>query len=371
MVTYELVARSGSARAGLLHTPHGTIQTPSFFPVATQATVKGLTVRDLRGAGVTGVLANAYHLWLRPGHEEVQRLGGLHRLMGWDGPIVTDSGGFQVFSLAHLVEVDDQGVTFESHIDQEKRRLTPELAVEIQAALGADVAMTLDVCTPYSCPPDVLRDSVGHTVRWAERAAALNRPEQTGLFGIVQGGVDLALREGCAREIAELPFDGFGIGGLSVGEPRSETWPALEASLEPLPTDRARYLMGVGAPDDLIEGIARGIDLFDCVLPTRLGRHGTVLTPGGKLSLRASRLVDQAGPLDAECDCPACTTFPVAFLHHLTRLRDPFGMRLASVHNLRFLTRLVEAARNAILEGTFTGFRGAWRRSPGRGELVG
>ena len=355
-VTYELVARSGAARAGLLHTVHGAVETPAFFPVATQATVKGLTVEDLRAAGVPGVLANAYHLWLRPGADEIRRLGGLHEFMGWDRPIITDSGGFQVFSLANLAEIDDDGVTFESHVGGESHRLSPEIAIEIQTALGADVAMVLDVCAPYPCAPEALRAAGEQTVRWAERAAAVRRSAETDLFGIIQGGVDLVLREWCARELAALPFGGFGIGGLSVGEPRAETWPALEVSLGPLPVERARYLMGVGAPDDLIEGISRGVDLFDCVLPTRLGRHGTVLVAGGKLNLGASSLSTNDGPIDPDCDCLACTTFSLAFLHHVTKLGDPLGRRLASMHNVRFLTRLMAAARRAILDGTFTAF---------------
>ena len=370
-VTYERVATSGPARAGLLHTPHGTIPTPAFFPVATQGTVKTLTIRDLHGVSARGLLANAYHLWLRPGHEQVQRLGGLHRFMGWDGPIITDSGGFQVFSLAELAELDDEGVRFRSHLDSSIRQLTPAVAVDVQSALGSDVAMVLDVCAPYPCEAAELGAATEQTVRWAERAAGLSRPVETDLFGIVQGGVDLDLRLWCATELAALPFGGFGIGGLSVGEPRSGTWPALEASLAPLPVDKPRYLMGVGAPDDLIEGIARGVDIFDCVLPTRLGRHGTVLVDGGKLNLHASGFAESGEPIDSACDCLACTSFTRAFLHHLLRLGDPFGMQLASLHNVRWLTGLVEKARNAILEGTFDRYRETWRYSVVRGGLPG
>ncbi len=276
-----------------------------------------------------------------------------------------------MFSLSDLVAVDDEGVTFRSHLDSGTRRLTAELAVEIQVALGADIAMMLDVCAPHPCPPAELRLAAEQTIRWAERAAVIERPEATDLFAIVQGGVDPVLRHWCAAELAQLPVGGYGIGGLSVGESRPDTWPALEASLEPLPPDRIRYLMGVGDPVDLVEGIARGVDLFDCVLPTRLGRHGTVLTSHGKLNLRGSQLANQVGPIDAECDCLACTTFSVAFLHHLTKLGDPFGMRLASVHNIRLLTRLVAAARRAILGGDFAAFYEARRHSAVRGELPG
>ncbi|MSQ24156.1 MAG: tRNA guanosine(34) transglycosylase Tgt [Chloroflexi bacterium] len=356
-VRLEILAHDGTARAGLLHTPHGTIATPAFFPVATQATVKALTIRDLEGVSAPGLLANAFHLWQRPGHVAVQGLGGLHRFMGWNRPIVTDSGGFQVFSLADLADIDEDGVQFRSHLDGSARHLTPELAIEIQQTLGSDVAMVLDICAAYPCPSGELRAAAEQTQRWAERSLRVARDEPTDLFGIIQGGVDLGLRSWCATELGQMPFGGFGIGGLSVGEPRSETWPALEAALGPLPADRTRYLMGVGAPDDLVEGIARGVDLFDCVLPTRLGRHGSVLTRAGKLNLRSRTLASAAGPLDPACDCLACTGFPLAFLHYLARLGDPLGMRLASLHNIRFLTRLVEEARGAILKGQFAEFR--------------
>ncbi|MBM2810421.1 MAG: queuine tRNA-ribosyltransferase [Chloroflexi bacterium] len=302
------------------------------MPVGTQATVKGLTPRDLVAIGTTCLLANAYHLLLRPGEHVVAQAGGLHSFMGWDRS------------------------TFKSHLDGETRTLTPERAMEVQAALGSDIAMVLDVCPPYPCGPAELSDATHLTTRWASRALSAPHAAGQGVFGIVQGGVDLALRDASARSLAELPFDGFGIGGLSVGEPRAQTWPALDASVKPLPEGRPRYLMGVGAPSDLLEAIVRGVDLFDCVLPTRLGRHGAVLTPHGRLDLHRGSAAADGSPLDPGCDCPACTQFPVTYLRHLVRSGEDLGLRLASLHNLRFLTRLVERARGAIVNGTFRSF---------------
>lgn len=359
-MAFALIASEGAARAGRLMTPHGMVETPAFFPVATQATVKGILSSELCEVGVQGLLVNAYHLWLRPGHELVQRAGGLHRFMDWDGAIITDSGGFQVFSLSRLCEIDEAGVTFTSHLDGSRRGLTPELAMEIQSALGADMAMVLDICAPYPCPLEDLRQAVERTVRWAERSVVAPRPPETEVFPIVQGGVDVNLRRWCAERLAALRVAGYGIGGLSVGEPRSATWLALEASIAPLPAERPRYLMGVGAPADLVDGIARGVDVFDCVLPTRLGRHGTVLTPSGSLNLRSSRLAQLDTPIDEDCGCLACTTYSVALLHHLVRSADPLGMRLASIHNIRHLVRLAQGARQAILEGRFSDFRHQW-----------
>jgi queuine tRNA-ribosyltransferase len=359
-LSLSVEAWDGQARAGRLTTPHGTVDTPAFFPVATQATVKGVLPDELRAVGVQGLLANAYHLWQQPGDEVVARAGGLHRFMGWDRAIITDSGGFQVFSLAELREIDEVGVAFVSHRDGRPLDLTPERAVEIQSNLGSDVAMVLDICAPYPCSPADLKAAAERTVRWAQRSVLAPRASGVALFPIVQGGTDPGLREWCARELASLAVDGFGIGGFSVGEPRSQTWPALEAAIGPLPPERPRYLMGVGAPDDLVEGIARGVDVFDCVLPTRLGRHGTVLTPHGRLNLRAHALSGRAEAIDPTCDCLACTTFNVRLLHYLVRAGDPLGMRLASLHNIRALERLVAEARSAVIQGTFAEFRRAW-----------
>jgi queuine tRNA-ribosyltransferase len=369
-MAFEVLATEGFARAGELTTLHGTVPTPAFFPVATQGTVKGILPEELRASSVHGLLANAYHLWLRPGTALIEQAGGLHQFMGWDRPIITDSGGFQVFSLSELRQIDEDGVTFTSHIDATEHRLSPELAIAVQSALGSDVAMVLDICAPYPCPRDELKGAAERTVRWAERCVAAERSNRTQVFPIVQGGMEVDLREWCAARLAELPVVGYGIGGLSVGEPRSATWPALDASLASLPAQRARYLMGVGAPADLVEGIARGVDVFDCVLPTRLGRHGTVLSASGRLNLKTSGLSERSGPIDPDCDCLACTTYSVSVLHHLVRVGDPLGMRLASIHNIRHLVRLVESARQAILSGHFSDFRHRWAEAQERRASV-
>lgn len=355
MLRFDILAECGSARAGILHTAHGPLETPAFLPVGTQATVKGLTSEDLESAGVQGILVNAYHLWLQPGDDVVRRAGGLHQFMAWNHTIVTDSGGFQVMSLADLVQIEEEGVRLRSHQGGSERLLSPEGAVAIQRALGSDIAMVLDICAPLPSPPDDLVAAAQRTLRWAERAVAARETRDGALFGIVQGGVDLDLRGWCAGELAALPFDGYGIGGLSVGEGRSATWPALEASIAALPVQRPRYLMGVGAPADLAAGISRGVDFFDSVLPTRLGRHGTALTSEGRRNLRARALATETGPLDPNCDCAACTRFSAAYLHYLFRAGNDLGRRLASLHNIRFLTRLVADARRAIVEGRFEG----------------
>jgi queuine tRNA-ribosyltransferase len=350
---FDIVGQCGAARAGVLHTLHGPLETPAFLPVGTQASVKGLTPSDLEAVGAPGILSNAYHLWLQPGEDLIARAGGLHQFMGWNRPIVTDSGGFQIMSLADLVSIEEEGIRLTPHRGGEQRFLTPESAVAIQAALGSDIAMALDVCLTLPSPRDDVAAAMRQTVRWAERQAACRDIQPGALFAIVQGGVELDLRGQCARELGEMPFDGYGIGGLSVGEGRDATWPGLEASIEPLPPDRPRYLMGVGDPSDLIEGIRRGVDFFDCVLPTRLGRHGTVLVASGRRNLRASALAAEPGPIELGCDCVACMHFSAAYLHHLFRIEDDLGRRLASLHNIRFLTRLVERTRQAILENRF------------------
>lgn len=359
-MSFELLARDGEARAGLFHTLHGPVETPAFFPVATQATAKGLTPHELRRVGVAGLLVNAYHLWQRPGPRLIEQAGGLHHFMAWDGAIITDSGGYQVFSLAEMALTDEAGVTFRSHFDGREFRLTPNLAVEMQTALGADVCMVLDICARYPVTLDTLREATERTVRWADQSLSVPRDGGAQLFAIVQGGTDAGLRRWCAGQLAGLPFDGYGIGGLSVGEPREATWPALETSLEILPEDRTRYLMGVGAPADLLEGIARGVDVFDCVLPTRLGRHGSVLTRQGRANLRGASWAEQRGPIEPECDCPACSTVPAGVVHHLLRSGDGLGRTLASLHNIRFLVNLVQGARNAIVDGRFSDFREQW-----------
>src|SRR5262249_11810904 len=355
-LSFEVVGRceTTAARAGVLYTPHGAIATPVFMPVGTHATVKAVGPDDLEALGAHIVLANTYHLLLRPGPELIAPFGGLHDFMRWPRPILTDSGGFQVFSLGKLREVTDEGVRFRSHLDGAEVALTPERVMEIEALLGADIILPLDECPPYPCPPEEARAATERTHRWAERArAAKVRPDQA-LFGISQGGMDVALRAASARFIGSLPFDGFSIGGLSVGEPKSLMWQMLEATVPELPDSKPRHLLGVGSPDDLLEAIARGVDMFDCVLPTRTARTGGLYTPAGRINVRNARFRAKRGPVDADCDCYTCRTFSAGYLHHLIRAEEDASRgellyyRLASIHNLRFLIRLVQGARLAI-----------------------
>jgi len=351
---------SGLARLGTLTTPHGSIDTPQFMPVGTQATVKSLTPGDLHAAGVQIILANTYHLSLRPGHERIARLGGLHRFMGWDGPILTDSGGFQVFSLAHLARVDDDGITFASHLDGTPQRLTPERAIEIQEALGSDIAMAFDQLVDATLPPAEVGAAMERTHRWAERCLAAHaRPEQA-LFGIVQGGVDADLRRRSVAAVADLPFDGIAIGGLSVGESKSEMAATLGVVAEALGADRRpRYLMGVGTPPDLLAAVTQGIDLFDCVLPTRVARNGQLWTSLGRLNLRNARFLDDPTPPDPECSCEACLNHSRAYLAHLFRAEELLAYRLASVHNVTYTLRLMRQIREALADGSFASLRDA------------
>ncbi len=336
------------------------------MPVGTAATVKGLTPADLAALEPACILANTYHLWLRPGEDTVRRAGGIHAFMGWPGPVLTDSGGFQLLSLAHLADIREGGAEIRSHLDGELRMLSPERAMAVQASLGSDIAMALDVCPPYPCTPMALREATERTARWARRSLEAEHAPGQLVFGIVQGGADGELRRASAEAIGAMEFDGFGIGGLSVGEERDATWPALDAAVTYLPGDRPRYLMGVGSPDDVVEAISRGIDLFDCVLPTRLGRNGAVFTDRGRLDLRNAALATRRDPIDPMCDCLACTRFSLGYLHHQVRAREELGLRLASIHNVRFLVRLARDARRAILEGRFADFRAtavpAWQR---------
>lgn len=363
---FDLVARCPQtrARAGLVVTPHGAVPTPVFMPVGTHATVKAVGPDDLLAIGTHILLSNTYHLLLRPGPELVARFGGLHGFMSWPHAILTDSGGFQVFSLGKMRVVDDDGVRFRSHLDGSEVVLTPARVMEIEAQLGADIILPLDECPPYPCPPDEVQQATLHTHRWAELAlAARIRPREQALFGILQGGMDAEARVASAKFIAGLPFDGFSIGGLSVGEPKPIMWQMLDAAVPQLPDSKPRHLLGVGSPDDLLEGIARGIDMFDCVLPTRTARTGGLYTATGRHNIRAARFRDEQGPVDATCDCYTCRTFSAGYLHHLIRSEgdDSRGellyYRLASIHNLRFLLRLVEGARQAILSGTFPSYR--------------
>jgi queuine tRNA-ribosyltransferase len=351
---------TGLARLGTLSTPHGQIDTPQFMPVGTQATVKSLTPGDLRAAGAQVILANTYHLSLRPGHERIARLGGLHRFMGWDGPILTDSGGFQVFSLAHLGRVDDDGVTFASHLDGSPQRLTPERAVEIQEALGSDIAMAFDQLVDATMPAEQVAAAMERTHRWAERClAAHSRPDQA-LFGIVQGGIDPVLRRRSATEIAGLPFDGIAIGGLSVGESKAQMAAALDMVAHALGEDpRVRYLMGVGSPADFFAAIERGIDLFDCVLPTRVARNGQLWTSVGRLNLRNARFLDDPAPPDPECACETCRNHSRAYLAHLFRAEELLAYRLSSLHNVTYTQDLMRRIRGALDDGSFGTLREA------------
>ena len=351
---------AGRARLGILTTPHGVIQTPQFMPVGTQATVKSLTPADLRAASVQVILANTYHLSLRPGHERIARLGGLHRFMGWDGPILTDSGGFQVFSLAHLGRVDEDGVTFASHLDGSPQRLTPERAIEIQEALGSDIAMAFDQLVDATLPPGEVAEAMARTHRWAERClAAHTRPDQA-IFGIVQGGVDADLRRQSAAAIGALGFDGIAIGGLSVGESKAQMTDTLDVLAEALGADpRVRYLMGVGAPPDFFVAIERGVDLFDCVLPTRVARNGQLWTSQGKLNLRNARFLDDPDPPDPACACETCRTHSRAYLAHLFRAEELLAYRLSSLHNVTYTQDLMRQIRGALDDGSYGTLREA------------
>ncbi|HEX2039192.1 MAG TPA: tRNA guanosine(34) transglycosylase Tgt [Acidimicrobiales bacterium] len=355
MTRLEVGAVDGAARAGTVTTPRGSFRTPCFMPVGTRGTVRAVSSRDLAELGVEVVLANAYHLMLRPGADVVEAMGGIGRFAAWPGHVLTDSGGFQVFSLDP--HVDDDGVTFRSTYDGSLHRLTPEDAVRVQSQLGADIQMVLDVCPPLPSPPDVVRVAVERTAAWAARARRTPRREGQALFGIVQGGVDEGLRRESARRTVELDFDGYGIGGLSVGEPRDEMLPALAATLEELPADRPRYLMGVGDPVGLVEAIGLGVDMFDCVLPTRLARHGTVLAAHGRYQLRNAAFARDDGPLDPACACHVCATWSRAYLRHLLQVGELTAMHLLTVHNLAWTLELVARARRAVEEGCLAALR--------------
>lgn len=344
------------ARSGVLTTGHGAVPTPAFMPVGSQATVKALSPDDLRSAGAEMILANAYHLYLRPGAGMVQSLGGLHRFMSWDGPILTDSGGFQVFSLASLGRVNDDGVLFRSHVDGSEHFLTAEIAIECQEKLGADIIMAFDQCHDHALDEPGAASAMERTHRWAERCLkAHRRPDQL-LFGITQGGMYAELRRQSARSLAAMGFSGYAIGGLSIGEPKAATWAMLDESLAFLPGGKPRYLMGVGAPDDIVRAVARGVDLFDSVFPTRVARHGCVLTAAGKMNLSRAACKSQDAPVEAECDCYTCRTFSVAYLHHLFRCREMLAHRLATLHNVRFMMRLMSDIRGSVRQGSFGAF---------------
>jgi queuine tRNA-ribosyltransferase len=351
---WKMAARDGGARAGTLHTAHGEVPTPVFMPVGTAGTVKAMTADAVRATGARMVLGNTYHLMLRPGAERVARLGGLHRMMDWHGPILTDSGGFQVMSLSGLRKLDGDGVTFQSHIDGSKHRITPERSVQIQHLLGADVTMCFDECTPFPATPDQAADSMRLSMRWAARSreAFVARPGH-GLFGIVQGSTYPDLRAESVAALTAIGFEGYAIGGLAVGEGQAEMLRMLDVTAPLLPQDAPRYLMGVGTPSDLIESIRRGVDMFDCVIPTRSGRTGRAYTSRGVLNLRNARHAEDTAPLDPDCDCPACRSHSRAYLHHLVKAEEMLGPMLMTWHNIRYYQTLTARLRGAILAGRF------------------
>lgn len=344
--------QDGKARAGTLHTAHGDVATPVFMPVGTAGTVKGMTADAVRATGASIVLGNTYHLMLRPGAERVGRLGGLHRMMDWHGPILTDSGGFQVMSLSQLRKLDKDGVTFQSHINGERFRLTPERSIEIQHLLDADITMCFDECTPFPATHEVAAQSMRLSMAWAarSRAAFVARPGY-GLFGIQQGSVFEDLRAESARALTEIGFEGYAIGGLAVGEGQEEMFRTLDFSVPMLPETHPRYLMGVGTPSDLIGAVMRGVDMFDCVIPTRSGRTGRAYTSRGVVNIRNARFAEDTGPLDPDCDCPACTRHSLGYLHHLFKAGEMLGPILLTWHNIRYYQRLMARLRQAILDG--------------------
>lgn len=359
VITYDLVhedAQTG-ARAGIIHTPHGSFPTPIFMPVGTQATVKTLSPEEVAATGAGIILANTYHLFLRPGADLVEAAGGLHEFMQWPRAMLTDSGGFQVFSLGAMRKIKEDGVYFRSHIDGSKQYLSPEVATKVQMQLGADIAMAFDECIPYPADYDYVAASTARTARWAERCLAVHRHDRQGMFGIVQGGMYRDLREQSVQDITALPFDGFAIGGLSVGESHDLMNEVLGYTAAMLPQDKARYLMGVGTPDCLVEGVARGIDMFDCVYPTRVARNGMAMLATGRLNIKNKQFERDFTPLDAACDCYACRHYTRAYIRHLYKAEEIFAYRLLTIHNIRFLQRFMAAIREAILADRFGEFQ--------------
>ena len=357
LAPFRLDALSGSARAGLLHTAHGDVPTPFFMPVATQGSVKTVDPGDLRDVGANIVLGNTYHLSLRPGTELLESMGGLHAFMRWDGPILTDSGGFQGFSLEHLRKIDDDGILFKSHIDGSPHKFTPESTVHAQEQIGADIIMPLDMCVAADASRDEVELAMRRTTKWEARCREAHAREDQLLFGIVQGGMFDELRERSADQIVSLDFPGYAIGGLSVGESKSEMYGMTELTAALLPSESPRYLMGVGSPEDLVESVARGIDMFDCVLPTRIARNGALFSRDGRINIYSAPHRARDESLEPGCDCYTCRTFSAAYLHHLFKSKELLGYRLATIHNLRFILRMMEEMREAIVAGTFEEYR--------------
>ena len=351
------IDKQTGARYGILHTPHGDVEVPMFMPVGTLATVKTLSPEELKEMGSGVILANTYHLHLRPGEDIVQKAGGLHKFMNYDRPILTDSGGFQVFSLQENRKISEEGVEFKSHLNGDKLFFTPESVIEIEEKLGADIIMSFDECIPYPADEKYAKQSVERTLRWAKRGLDAHKREDQALFGIVQGGEFPELRKHCAEELAKMDFPGYSIGGTSIGEPKDVFFKMVDYSVKYLPSDKPRYLMGVGSIDYLLEGIAKGVDMFDCVLPTRIARHGTLMTSKGRVNIRGAQYKEDFSPLDDECDCYTCKNYTKAYLRHLYVADETFGKRLLSIHNIRFLIHLMEEARKAIQEDRFGDFK--------------
>lgn len=367
-ITYELLheCKQTGARRGVIHTPHGDIQTPVFMPVGTQATVKSMTPEELKEVNAQIILSNTYHLFLRPGHDLVKEAGGLHKFMNWDRPILTDSGGFQVFSLGQLRKISEEGVEFQSHLDGSKKFLSPEKAMEVENALGADIMMAFDECCPYPSTYEYTKKSMERTTRWAKRCKdAHKRQEEQGLFGIIQGGFYKDLREKSAEDLISLDFPGYAIGGISVGEPKEKFLEVLNYTTPLMPKDKPRYLMGVGTPDYLIEAAIAGIDMCDCVLPTRIARHGTALTSQGKIVVRNATYERDFTKLDPECDCYTCKNYTRAYIRHLVKTNEILGIRLLSIHNIKFLTNLMDKVRIEIENDNLENFKNDFYRKYG------
>ena len=358
-IKYELLKQDRNARYGLLHTNYGTYETPMFMPVGTQATVKTLAPEELKEMNSAVILSNTYHLWLRPGEDIVQKAGGLHKFMNYDGPILTDSGGFQVFSLAKNKKKDivEEGVHFKSHLDGKKLFLTPEISIQVQNKLDSDIAMSFDECPPYPVTYDYMKQSVERTLRWAKRGKDVHSNPNQSLFGIVQGGEFEDLRKYSAIETVKMDFDGYSIGGTSVGEDKDTMYKMIDYAVRYLPLDKPRYLMGVGDPIDILEGVERGIDMFDCVLPTRLARHSNAFTRKGKINIRNAKYKEDFTPIEESCDCYACKHYTKAYIRHLMVAEETFGARLLSIHNIRFLIKMMEEIRISIQNGEFEHYK--------------
>ena len=351
------IDKNSGARYGILHTPHGNVEVPAFMPVGTLATVKGLSPEELKDMGAGTILSNTYHLSIRPGADLVAKAGGLHKFMNYDGPILTDSGGFQVFSLGELRKITEEGVHFKNHLNGDKLFFSPEVSIDIQEKLGADIIMSFDECMPYPVSYEYAKNSMERTLRWAKRGKDAHKREDQALFGIVQGGEFTDLREECAKKLVEMDFPGYSIGGTSIGEPKDVCFKMVADAVRYLPQDKPRYLMGVGSLDYLLEGAALGVDMFDCVLPTRLARHGALMTHRGRVNIRDAKYKEDFSPLDPECDCYCCKNYTKAYLRHLYVCDEIFGKRLLSIHNVRFLISVMEGARKAIQEDRFTEYK--------------